>query len=99
MTEVWLMADREKFAEYFRISAARVPDNPEDVPHGKRTLLELVLRSRSKEIREDVVTPSGQTGPLYVSRINDFASTVWRPEVAASASDSLRRAIGRIAAL
>jgi len=93
------MADRDSFAEYFRVSAARVPPSPESVLHGKRALLDLVLRSRSREIREDVVASSGEAGPLYVSRINDFAATSWRPEVASNSSESLRRAIDRIANL
>lgn len=99
MTEAWLLADREAFSNYFAVSQARIPEDPEAVPHAKRALLDLVARSRSRTVREDVVAGSGETGPLYVKRLNDFASTVWRPGVAAERSSSLDRAVQRIAAL
>lgn len=97
MTEAWLLADRERFAVYFDVPVSRLPDRPEDLAHAKRSLLALRGNSRSRSIREEVVARDGNAGPLYVARLNEFAASEWRPRVAAELSDSLRRAISRIA--
>ncbi|MDU0345257.1 hypothetical protein RWH44_06025 [Microbacterium sp. KSW2-29] len=100
MTEAWLLADREMFASYFAVPIAKIPTDPELVPHAKRTLLSLVATSsKSRDVRRDMVVGSDETGPLFVSRINEFAATMWRPAVAGESSESLSRAIARIAAL
>ncbi|AZZ57012.1 hypothetical protein C5E08_14620 [Rathayibacter iranicus] len=96
MSEAWLLADAEAFSSYFAVSRARVPVDPEALPHATRTLLALCADSRSAAIRRDVTASGGAIGPLFVSRINDFASTVWRPALAVGRSDSLRRAVNRI---
>lgn len=96
MTETWLLADTEGFADYFRVSLARVPTNPESTPHGKRTLLSLCENSGSREIREEVVAADGGPGPLYVDHLNEFALNRWDVVAACGRSDSLRRAFGRI---
>lgn len=96
MSEAWLLADRDRFAEYFGVPASRVPAEPEALPHAKRTVLALCATSRSRAIRGDMTFGGDQVGPLYVPRINEFASTVWQPLEAAESSESLRRAIDRI---
>lgn len=96
MSEAWLLADRERFAEYFSVPINRITSDPEALPHAKRTLLTLCAGSRSSAVRKEVTVNGGQVGPLYVLRLNEFASTVWRPDSAADSSDSLRRAIERI---
>lgn len=96
MTEAWLLADRDGFAEYFGVPQADVPLSPEDLRHPKHTVLSLCTRSRSRDIRNDLVTKDGRTGPLYVSRINEFARTRWDVEAASATSESLRRAVDRI---
>lgn len=72
MTEAWLLADRRGFSRYFSVAEARIPLDPESLSHAKRTLLALCAGSTSRAIRNDVVTPRGETGALYVRRINDF---------------------------
>lgn len=96
MTEAWLMADADSFAEYFSVSRARVPREPEEAPNGKRALLGLCAKSRSSRIRKDMLREDGQSGSLYVPHLNTFASGAWRPEVAAERSPSLARALRRI---
>lgn len=96
MSEAWLLADRDGFADYFRVPAARIPRDPEELPNAKQTLLGLCGRSRSRTIREEVTVSGTRPGPLYVTRINEFASTAWNVAEAASASESLRRAVHRI---
>lgn len=96
MTEAWLLADADSFADYFGVPVNRVPREPDHLQHAKQTLISLCVRSRSRRIRDDMTAPSNHAGPLYVARLNDFASTAWRAWEASSASDSLRRAINHI---
>lgn len=96
MTEAWLLADRDGFAEYFKVRRNDLPVSPETLPHPKQAVLSLCASSRSRDIRHDVVTKEGKTGPLYVRRINEFAKTRWSVNSASAISDSLRRAVDRI---
>jgi len=100
--EAWLLADRERLAAFLRVPAAQLPPDPDAVPDPKRLLVDLARRSRRRDIREDIVPRSGTgraVGAAYSSRLIEFAATVWRPEVAAGCSDSLRRCRDRIAEL
>jgi len=98
MTEAWLMADPARFAEFFHVRVGKIPTSVEDLPHAKRTLLDLCVKS-PRAIRDGVVTPDGKTGPEYVARINQFASSRWDVSAAATTCPSLRRAIEEIRTL
>lgn len=94
--EAWLIADAEALADFFSIARGRIPHDPESLANPKESLVNLVRASRRKEIRDDILPREGSgrsIGPAYVSRIIDFASSHWRPGVAAHRSESLRRAI------
>ncbi|MDP1827610.1 MAG: hypothetical protein Q8L48_30340 [Archangium sp.] len=94
-TEAWLLADRERFAEFFRVAPTRVPLDPDGLADPKRTLVDLVRHSTSSRLKRDIVPADGahsQVGPGYVTAIVEFASQHWRLAVAAQRSDSLRRA-------
>lgn len=99
MTEAWLLADREGFSDHFKVPIVRVPHDPDELPNAKQAVLALCSRSRSAAIRKDVTAPGTRTGPLYVLRVNEFASTKWDVGVAESVSRSLRRAIAQIVRL
>ena len=99
MTEGWLMADPQSFSQYFKVTAKKVPVDTELLPHAKRNLLALCKNSRSRDIRSDVVRPDGGAGPLYVSRINEFAEDYWDIATASQNSPSLKRALIRLADL
>lgn len=99
MTEAWLLADRAGFADYFGVKVSQIPRNPEEVAHAKQEVLRLCSNSRSRAIRADMVRSSGENGPLYVKRINEFAAEKWNVHDAAVVSDSLTRAIRQIQAL
>jgi hypothetical protein len=97
--EAWLLADRERFSDFFAISLSKVPPNPESLPDPKRTIVELARTSRRKEIRSDLVPrpESGRpVGPLYTSRMIEYIESTqngWRPAVAAEEAESLRRCL------
>jgi hypothetical protein len=97
--EAWLLADHEKLAGFLRIAVNRVPRQPEALCDPKQTLVELARRSRSRDIREDMVPRerSGRTiGPAYASRIIEYVQEEWRPDVAARRAASLERAIASL---
>lgn len=100
--ESWLMADRDRIAAFLRISKSLVDKQPEALEDPKQRLVQLAGRSKSRAIRQDMVPrpKSGRSsGPAYSSRMIEFVETHWRPEVASSHSDSLRRAITALKSL
>jgi hypothetical protein len=99
MTEAWLLADRDGFADFFRVKVGQVPADPESLPHAKQEVLRLCEHSKVRTIRQDMVRSTGETGPLYTVRINEFAATRWDVGAAAANSDSLARAIRSIQGL
>jgi hypothetical protein len=95
-TEAWLLADRERLASFLAVSASRIPLEPERLQDSKEAMVNLARSSRRVEIREDMVPrpESGRrVGPAYSSRLIEFVGALWRPERAATRSDSLRRCI------
>lgn len=99
MTEAWLLGDRQGFAQFFGIRVGKIPEEPESLPHAKRTLLELCEAWASRSMRQDMVAKDGGAGPLYVQRVNEFAREHWSVERAAESSPSLARAIRAVRAL
>ncbi len=94
--EAWLMADRERMSAFLGVPQARLPGQPDAVPHPKEYLVDLAKVSRRRDVLDDMVPrpASGRAvGPGYSGRLIEFAQSVWRPEVAAGASDSLWRCI------
>ncbi len=100
--EAWLLADRERFASFFRVRLSAISTSPELIDDPKELVIELSRRSRSREIRLDMVPRSGsgrKTGPAYVSRLIEFISDAqkgWRPGWAAQLSPSLKRCLARL---
>lgn len=100
--ESWLLADRERFASFFKVRILDVPVAPELLDDPKNEVVELSRRSRSRDIRLDMVPRPGsgrKVGPAYVSRLIEFISDPqkgWRPERAAQASESLNRCLVRL---
>ena len=94
--EAWLLADCEALAGYLGVPVKHMPTHPERLPDPKGGLVALARRSRRKDIRADMVPRAGSgrpTGPGYAGRIIDYATTAWRPDIAAHSAESLRRAL------
>jgi hypothetical protein len=97
--EAWLLADRERLAEFLSIAPSRIPPFPEGELTPKRTLVELARHSRDVGLRKDLVPrpKSGRlVGPAYSSRMTEYVERRWNPEAAAQNSDSLRRCRRRL---
>ena len=94
--ESWLLADSERLALFLGVSAARIPQNPDQVADPKAALVKLARRSTSRAIRQDMVprpNSGASVGPGYSGRIREFAAVKWRPRVAATRSASLARCL------
>jgi hypothetical protein len=97
--EAWLLADAERFCDFFHIPRRIIPSNVESIPRPKEAVVNLIRRSRRKQIRDDMVPRPGsarQVGPAYTSRIIEYvgnAATGWRPSIAARNSISLARCL------
>ena len=95
--EAWLLADRDRVANFLGISVSKVPGNPDGLNDPKQTMVSLASRSRRQDIRQEMVPrpESGrQVGPAYTSRLIEFVNDPlksWSPDLAGENSDSLRR--------
>jgi hypothetical protein len=95
--EAWLLADRERFSTFFSVNETRIPLNPDALLNPKKALIDLAQRSRRRDVRESLVprAESGRAvGPGYTYWLIEYIQDPrrgWRPEVAASASESLAR--------
>lgn len=99
--ESWLLADTHGLASWLGVSAARIPQHPENVADPKRTLVQLAAKSRKRDLKAAIV-PSGfpnasaQTGPEYTFAVSEFVRSIWDPEAAAQRSQSLKRCLARL---
>ena len=94
--EAWVMADSDEFARVFGVALNSLPARPDEVPDPKLAVVNLARRSRFKLVREDLVPANGlsaRVGPLYNARMVEFVQMRWRPERAASRSESLGRCL------
>ncbi len=97
--EAWLLADAERMAVFLGVAASRIPADPESIADPKRFVVNLARRSKWRDVRADIVPRPGsgrEEGPAYSSRMIEFASQRWRPDIAARRAESLRRAIERL---
>jgi hypothetical protein len=103
--ESWLLADAERFAEFFAVRRSALPTDPDSLPDAKQTVVNLVARSRRKSIRLDMVPSVGsgrRVGPAYASHLINFVSDPhhgWRLATAMAHSRSLTKCVERFDAL
>lgn len=97
--EAWLLADRYRLGMFLGIRVSAIPPDSESLPDPKQTMVDLARHSWRAEIRHEMVPHRGsgrETGPAYNARLIEFVENRkkgWRPEVAAQASESLRRCL------
>jgi hypothetical protein len=97
--EAWLLADREVFARWLRLSLDVIPPMPESLADPKARLVQLARRSRHRLLREALVPADGtspKVGPGYTAKMTEFATDLWRPRAAAANAPSLGRCIGAL---
>ncbi|HEY0142993.1 MAG TPA: hypothetical protein VGF48_18995 [Thermoanaerobaculia bacterium] len=97
--ESWVLADREQVAEFIGVPEHRIPADTDAIPDPKQFLVNLARRSRSADVRTDLVPAAGSTaavGPLYNPRVGSFVAARWSAARAGAASASLSRTIERL---
>ncbi len=90
--EAWLLADRARMADLFQLPLEVIPQSPEMLDDAKAAIVQLARRSRNRRLREDIApetSMSAKVGPGYTARMIEFATNVWRPQIAQLASPSL----------
>lgn len=98
--EAWILADQEQFAAFLGISTSRMPQAPEALADPKAELIKLSQLAKTREMRVGFKPrKSANIGPRYNELLEDFISSYWRPDIAASSAPSLARARLRIRAL
>jgi len=100
--ESWLLADRAAMARFLNISIVNCPDSPDDILDPKQVLLNLVKKSRRREIKQDMLPVKGALSPVglgYNVRLSEFVRNYWVVNRAIEKSDSLNRAWKSVCAL
>lgn len=98
-TESWLLADRAGMAKFLSVPANKIPQNPETIPNPKEFLISLARKSKSSQIRKEIVPRANSTsknGPYYNPTMSQFVQDVWDINAAAKSSQSLRRTFARL---
>lgn len=92
--EAWLLADVNGVAKEFSMSTANLPQDLDELPDAKRTLVQMCRRSRSRDVRGAMTRPQDdRPGPEYTTRVTRFAEGRWDVDAARSRSASLDRAV------
>jgi hypothetical protein len=97
--EAWLLADREAFAKFIGVRKELIPQAVDAIDDPKRTLINLVSRSRNRELREAIVPRPNSTakvGPDYNGQLIPFVENHWKVEAAMCNSASLQRAVNAV---
>ncbi|MDR0737697.1 MAG: DUF4276 family protein [Prevotellaceae bacterium] len=109
--EAWLMADREGFAEYFKIKIEDMPPAHQTKQGGRKALTEmkfdykpslfltheLVKKIKHAELKQQLTPKKGATkGPEYNSCLLPFIQYKWDITNARRNANSLDRMIGRM---
>jgi hypothetical protein len=79
--EAWVLADRERFAKFLGIKVQLIPVNVDLIPDPKTVLINLVRKSKNREIRDAIIPRTGSTakvGPDYNNKLADFVINHWR---------------------
>lgn len=94
--ESWVLADRERIADFLGIALKHIPLKPDQEPNPKQRLIELARRGRNYEVRADLVPKPHSTarvGRNYNARLGWFVTHQWQLQSAQVHSDSLARAV------
>lgn len=97
--ESWLMADHVSFAAFLGVARAKLPRSPDELDDPKGVVVGLARSSKLRAVREGLVPTSGShrnEGVTYASDVGRYAREHWRPELAATRSPSVARALDRL---
>ena len=97
--ESWVLADREAISSFLGVRQDVIPRNTDQLPDAKRSLMDVVRKSRKREFRSAILPSPGSTakqGPDYNGPLVKFVESRWKVRRAARNSPSLKRAIDAV---
>lgn len=99
MLEAWLLGDAERASSFLGVAVSRIPADPDTLSDPKKSVIELAKKSRKSDIRKGIPPKEGsgaRVGPTYGADLTNYASNLWRPNVAAQNSQSLEKCMRRL---
>ncbi len=98
--EAWLIADKQRFAEFLQVDPGIIPNNPEDIRDPKEQSLimmpkEMILTLAQSSL-DPQIYPRLKAVSSYNNEMGKFAKKYWRPAIAAQNSPSLKKCIERL---
>jgi hypothetical protein len=100
MSEAWLIADRPGVSALLGIPARFLPADPEQEPHPKRLLIDLIRQHSPRRTREAFTHDGGYwQGPQWSAEMKRFVRERWDLGLARQHAPSLDRAVNAIARL
>ncbi|MCL4556765.1 MAG: DUF4276 family protein [Gammaproteobacteria bacterium] len=97
--EAWLLADSEGFANFLAISPDLVAPQPEVLSDPKNHLLQLVRKSKNRELKDGMLPKKGISTPIgleYNAILSRFVEQDWSACRAQLRAPSLSRAVNRL---
>jgi hypothetical protein len=96
--ESWVLADRKGVSDFFKVSAAQIKADPDELEDPKREVLRLARKSKVRLIRDEMVsaTDINRTGSGYNTHLSAMVRENWQAMRALERSSSLERAIRRL---
>lgn len=97
--ESWVLADRDKIADYLLVAKSKVHPSPDELPDSKQALVALARKGRQRRLALEICPELGSAarqGPLYNAHLTRFVATNWRVNEAAASSESLARTRTRL---
>ena len=95
--ESWVLADREGFSRYFKVSEKRLLNHPDKIEDPKQYLVNVIRKHcKNKWYKQSIVpdkNSSAVVGPLYNPALIHFVQQEWDIDRAKIASFSLNRCI------
>ena len=94
-----MLADRPALADFLGISTGKVPDRPDELADPKAALLDLVRKSKRRELRQEILPKTGESSPVglgYNDQWCRFVRDHWEIGRAAKSSPPLVRVVGRL---
>jgi hypothetical protein len=97
--ESWVLADREAFSSFLGIRRELIPRNTDQLPDPKHFLLDMIRKSRKRNLRLAILPSIGSTakqGPDYNGPLVEFVETKWNVKRAVANSPSLKRTLDAV---
>jgi hypothetical protein len=95
--ESWVLADRSRISTFINAPIKSLSLDPDSLEDPKLSFLSIARQTASRELKAALVPANfnkyPRIGPAYNLRMCEFVRNKWRPHVAMTKSDSLRRAI------